>query len=166
MLPTLLGRWQTRILLFLCVGLPISAIYAVWLAAIAPPGPGALLRPWLRLAGQVVYDVRPLQILCLLLIVGIVLDLLYIGLQHLRWERDWPFAFQLFFSIVEFFIVLALIRSDALRFLPASWIAPGDYPYLFLHFGLVLLVSFIGLLGFIQVFMVRWRYKGGEWGKL
>jgi hypothetical protein len=161
MLPTLLGRWQTRILLFLCIGLPISAVYALWLAG---GSPGA--RPWLRALGQFVYDVRPLQILCLLLIVGILLDLLYIALQHLRWERDWPFVFQLFFSVVEFFIVLILIRYDTLPFLPASWIAPGDYPYLFLHFGLVLFFSFIGLLGFIQIFMIRWRYKGGEWGKL
>lgn len=163
MLPTLLGRWQTRILLFLIVGLPISALYAVWLAAVAS---GGVARPWLRTFGQFVYDVRPLQILCLLLIVGIVLDLLYIGLQRLRWERDWPFAFQLFFSILEFFVVLVLIRYDTLPFLPAAWISSTDYPYLFLHFGLVLLFSFIGLLGLIQIFMIRWRYKGGEWGKL
>lgn len=165
MLPTLLGRWQTRILLFLCVGLPISALYAVWLAGVAPV-PTGVVRPWLRSLGQVVYDVRPLQILCLLLIVGIVLDLLYIGLQQLRWERDWPFAFQFCFSIVEFFIVIGLIRYDVLAFMPASWVSANDYPYFFLHFGLVLFFSFLGLLGFIQIFMVRWRYKGGEWGKL
>lgn len=163
MLPTLLGRWQTRILLFLCVGLPISAVYAVWLAGGASASSD---RPWLKPLGQVTYDVRPLQVLCLLLIVGIILDLLYIGLQQFRWERDWPFGFQLFFSIVEFFIVLALIRYDALPFLRAHWIGSGDYFYFFMHFGLVLLVSFIGLLGFIQIFMVRWRYKGGEWGRL
>jgi hypothetical protein len=163
MLPTLLGRWQTRILLFLCVGLPISAVYAVWLAGSAS---AVSTRPWLRLLGQVTYDVRPLQVLCLLLIVGIILDVLYIGLQQFRWERDWPFAFQLFFSIVEFLVVLAMIRYDVLPFMPAHWIGPGDYFYFFMHFGLVLLVSFIGLLGFIQIFMVRWRYKGGEWGRL
>jgi hypothetical protein len=163
MLPTLLGRWQTRILLFLCVGLPISAVYAVWLVG---PAPAGRFMPWLRSLGEIIYDIRPLQVLCLLLIIGIVLDLLYIGLQQFRWDRDWPFAFQFFFSIVEFFIVLALIRIDVLPFMPASWIAAGDYPYFFLHFGLVLLFSFIGLFGFIQIFMIRWRYKGGEWGRL
>src|ERR1700761_892366 len=29
MLPTLLGRWQTRVFLLIFVGLPISAVYAI-----------------------------------------------------------------------------------------------------------------------------------------
>ena len=35
-----------------------------------------------------------------------------------------------------------------------------------LHFTLVVVPSFLALLGGIQVFMVRWRFKGGEWGRL
>lgn len=165
MLPTLLGRWQTRILLFLFVGLPISAVYAIWLATLAPSG-GRTFPVWIKQIGPITYDVRPLQILCLLLILGVALDIIYIGLQQLRWDRDWPFAFQFFVSIAEFLIVLGLVQMDVLPFLPARWIGSGDYPYLFLHFGLVFMASFIGLLGFIQIFMIRWRYKGGEWGRL
>jgi hypothetical protein len=164
MLMTLLGRWQTRILLFLCVGLPISAIFAVWLATLVPAN-AHFVRPWNRALGLVIYDIRPLQILCVLLIVGVVLDVIYIGLQQFRWDRDWPFAFQFIVSILEFLMVLALVRLDTLPFMPAHWIGPGDYPYLFLHFGLVFIVSFVVLLGFVQIFMIRWRYKGGEWGR-
>lgn len=164
MLPTLLGRWQTRILLFIFVGLPITAAYAVWLASIAQPGGRS--PPWIKLLGQIAYDVRPLQILCLLLIVGIVFDAIYTGLQQFRWDRDWPFAFQFLGLIAEFFVVLGLIQIDALPFMPGRWIGRGDYPYFFIHFGLVFLVSFMALLSFIQVFMIRWRYKGGEWGRL
>jgi hypothetical protein len=165
MLPTLLGRWQTRILLFIWVGLPITAIYAVWLARFAPTA-GLLYPPWIKALGGVIYDIRPFQILCLLLIIGVLLDVIYIGLQQLRWDRDWPFAFQFFVSIAEFFIVLGLIQLDVLPFMPARWLPSGDYPFVFLHFGLVFLASFLCLLGFIQIFMIRWRYKGGEWGRL
>jgi hypothetical protein len=164
MLPTLLGRWQTRILLFVFVGSPISAVYAVWLASLAPVT--GRPQPWIRSLGGVIYDVRPLQIVCLLLIVGIALDMVYIGLQKFRWERDWPFVFQFFVCIIEFFIVLGLIKADALPFMPARWLSANEYPYFFLQFGLMFVPSFVALLGFIQIFMVRWRYKGGEWGRL
>ncbi|MCK1489747.1 hypothetical protein IVB14_04750 [Bradyrhizobium sp. 180] len=164
MLPTLLGRWQTRILLFLCVGLPISALYAAWLGSLAPTG--RFVPPWIRSLNGIIYDVRPMQIICLLLIVGVVLDIVYSGLQRLRWDRDWPFAFQFVCLIFEFLVVLGLIQLDILPFMPARWIGTGDYTYLFVHFGLVFGVSFASLLGFIQIFMIRWRYKGGEWGKL
>src|SRR5262245_29174331 len=100
MLPTLLGRWQTRILLFLVIGLPISIIYAFWLA---DPRNTAFT---VNIGGGFGLDIRPLQILCLLLIVGLILDPLYYWIQTLRWDSDWPFSFQFFVSIVEFLIVL------------------------------------------------------------
>ena len=162
MLPTLLGRLQTRILLVLFVGFPITAVYSVWLAN---PIPVAGKPPWSRTFGQVTYDIRPVQILCLLLLFGVLFDLLYTGLQRMRWDRDWPFAFQFFASIGEFAIVLALVRFDVFPFMPAQWIGPDDYPYFILQFALIFVPSFIALLGFIQVFMIRWRYNGGEWGR-
>jgi hypothetical protein len=164
MLPTLLGRLQTRLLLILCIGLPVTAVYSVWLANRAPVT-GPTFPPWIKSFGQVTYDIRPVQILCLLLLVGVSLDVVYQGLQKFRWDRDWPFAFQFFVSIGEFAIVLALIGFDVFPFMPARWIGTGEYPYFVLYFALVFIPSFIALLGFIQIFMVRWRYKGGEWGR-
>jgi hypothetical protein len=150
--------------MFLCFGVPITAIFSCWLAGSSPAGNRST--PWIRAIGPVTYDMRPVQVLCLLLIVGVLLDVVYIRLQRFRWDRDWPFAFQFFVSIAEFLIVLTLIKSDLFRFMPARWIGEGDYPYFFLHFGLVFGASFIALLGIIQIFMIRWRYKGGEWGRL
>lgn len=165
MIPTLLGRWHTRIILFLFVGLPISAGYAVWLSGLAVVV-NRTFPAYIRSLGGVIYDVRPLQVLCLLLIVGVALDVVYIGLQKFRWERDWPFIFQFFVSIMEFFIVLGMIKADVLPFMPAGWLRADEYGYFFLHFGLVFVPSFLALLGFIQIFMIRWRFKGGEWGRL
>jgi hypothetical protein len=30
----------------------------------------------------------------------------------------------------------------------------------------VFIPSFIAVLGFVQIFMIRWRFKGGEWGRM
>lgn len=159
MIPTLLGRMQTRILLFLWIGLPITILYALWLPD-RPTVHTIVIANWLL-------DIRPLQILCLLLVVGLILDPAYYALQTLRWDSDWPFIFQFVFSIGEFLIVLLLISLDILPFMPASAIANSDeYFYVALHFGFVFIPSFIALLGFVQIFMIRWRFKGGEWGRL
>lgn len=162
MLPTLLGRLQTRLLLIFCIGFPVTGLYSVWLANRASIIGRA---PWIKSLGKVAYDIRPVQILCLLLLLGVLLDVIYIGLQKFRWDRDWPFVFQFFTLIGEFAIVIALIRLDVFPFMPAWWIKPNEYPYFILHFALVFIPSFVALLGFIQIFMVRWRYNGGEWGR-
>ncbi len=107
MLPTLKGRWLTRILLFLWIGLPVTFVFSLLIA-----GPGSARLP---LVG-VRFEILPFQVLSLLLLVGLVLDPVYIYFQQFRWERDWPFAFQFFFSIIEFVIVLGLIWWGALDF--------------------------------------------------
>lgn len=159
MTPTLLGRMQTRILLFLVIGLPITIIYAFWLAEASSVHT--------RDVFGLLFDIRPIQILCLLLVVGLCLDPLYFWLQTFRWDNDWPFSFQFIFSIVEFLIVLSVIELDLLPFMPARSIATSsEYFYVALHFGFVFIPSFLALLGLVQLFMIRWRFKGGEWGRL
>jgi hypothetical protein len=159
MLPTLKGRWLTRILLFIWIGLPVTLLFSLLIA-----GPGS---PRLPFAG-LNYDLLPFQILSLLLIVGLILDPVYIYFQQYRWERDWPFAFQFFFSIIEFVIVLALVWWGALDFSrsPLDLHTPETYLLITLHFACVFIPSFIALLGFVQIFMIRWRFKGGEWGRM
>jgi hypothetical protein len=159
MLPTLKGRWLTRILLFLWIGVPVTLVFSL---LIAEPGGDRLPFVGWR------YDILPFQVLSLLLIVGLVLDPVYIYFQQFRWERDWPFAFQFFFSIVEFVIVLGLIWWGALDFTrsPLDLHTPESYLLITLHFACVFIPSFIALLGFVQIFMIRWRFKGGEWGRM
>lgn len=159
MLPTMKGRWLTRILLFLWIGVPITFIFSLIVAG--PRSPSLPFVGWH-------YDILPFQILSLLLLVGLVLDPVYIYFQQYRWERDWPFAFQFFFSIVEFVIVLGLVWWGALDFTrPATQLhSPENYILFTIHFACVFIPSFIAVLGFVQIFMIRWRFKGGEWGRM
>ncbi len=159
MLPTLKGRWLTRVLLFLWIGVPVTFVFSVAIAS--PDSPTLPLLGWN-------YETLPFQILFLLLVVGLLLDPVYIRFQQYRWERDWPFAFQFFFSIVEFLIVLALVWWGVLDFVrsPLDLHTSETYALIAVHFAFVFIPSFLALLGFVQIFMIRWRFKGGEWGRM
>ncbi len=159
MVPTLKGRWSTRILLFLWIGVPITFLFSLFVAG--PRSPTLPVFGWH-------YDILPFQILSLLLIVGLILDPVYFYIQQFRWERDWPFAFQFFFSILEFVIVLALVWWGVLDFSRQGAQLHSSESYLLytLHFACVFIPSFIAVLGIIQIFMIRWRFKSGEWGRM
>jgi hypothetical protein len=164
MTPTLFGRWHTRILLFVFLGLPITLIFA-------------LLQVWARNQSITRLGIEPFQIISLIFLVGLVLDPLYIFLQSFRWDRDWPFAFQFVSMIVEFLIVIGVLYLDFIPFLRDLYnfvyVAPSGFFSnasniwdVCIHFGMVFWPSFISLLGFVQIFAIRWRFKGGEWGRL
>lgn len=161
MTPTFAGRWQSRILLFLFIGLPVTFLFA-----------------WVQAGGDLtnLSDV-PFLFLCTLFVIGMVLDPVYYWIQTYRWERDWPFAYQWVVMWLEFWIVVVLILVEALPFLPSSRVFPSTSTFLvfswedaflqvLLHFTLVFIPSFLALLGGFQIFMIRWRFKGGEWGRL
>lgn len=150
MLPSLTGRIHTRITLFIFVGLPITFLWAAYLGDWAWPFP-----------------LEPFYVLGMIFIVGLILDPAYMAITVRRWEHDWPFAYQAISMIFEFCIVLGLIWLDVLPFLPASLIArTSDFWDVVIHFSLVFFVSFLGLLAFIQVFMIRWRFNAGQWGRM
>jgi len=157
MLPTLKGRWQTRILLFLWIGVPITFLFSLGVAG--PRSPTLPLIGWH-------YDILPFQISSLLLIVGLILDPVYIYFQQFRWARDWPFAFQFFFTIIEFIVVLALVNWGVLDAFSRQRAQNQNYVLYTIHFACVFIPSFIALLGIVQTFMIRWRFKGGEWGRM
>lgn len=152
MTPTLAGRWQSRLLLFVFIGLPVTLVYA-----------------WVQAGGDLTNLSRvPFLFLALLLLVGLVLDPVYYWIQTYRWERDWPFVFQWVAMWAEFWIVAVLIGIGLAPFLEADEVFPSEDAFwsTVLHFTLVVIPSFLALLGGLQVFMVRWRFKGGEWGRL
>ncbi|QXT38915.1 hypothetical protein [Gymnodinialimonas ceratoperidinii] len=149
MIPTLSGRLQTRIFLFLVIGLPITILFGMAQAG------------W-RWDWSVVQIY--LWFLCAVVGMGLLFDPLYIFAQSLRWERDWPFAFQAFFSWVEFGVVYFLARAGLVPFLPETAFQSLGTPAL--HFALVFVPSFLVLLGPMQVLFLRWRFKGGQFGKL
>lgn len=151
MLPTFRGRYETRLFLTLFIGVPVTLIYAFFIGG-------------LGFNAQLVWAL--LGVLLALFIVGAILDPLYIVIQWLRWDRDWPFAYQFFFTIIEFGIVIALA---SIGWIP--WLNEADFQQSVVirvaiwHFFWVFLVSFLLLLGPLGVFFVRWRYKGGEFGR-
>ena len=149
MTPTLLGRWETRIVLYVFLGLPITLLYSLYLKR----------WEWLPF-----WD--PFVFISLILVAGLILDILYIQLQNLRWEGDWPFAFQFAVSIGEFFLVYWLMSEgwfDQLLIDGGGRIPFSTAAY---HFAWVFVPSFLMLLGPLQIFFVRWRFKGAEFGKL
>lgn len=149
MIPTLAGRLQTRLLLFLVIGLPVTLLFGLWQAGWQWDWPTIQIYVWF---------------LCTVTGMGLLFDPLYIFAQSRRWERDWPFLFQAVFSWVEFAIALAVARAGLLPFLPEAAFASLSTPIV--HFTLVFVPSFLALLGPMQVLFVRWRFKGGQLGKL
>lgn len=149
MIPTLAGRLQTRIFLFIFIGLPVTLLFGLS-----------------QIGWQ--WDWSTIQIyvwfLCAVTGFGLLLDPIYIFAQSTRWERDWPFLFQAFFSWIEFAIVLAVARTGALPFLPEAAFQTLSTPIW--HFTWVFIPSFLALLGPMQVLFIRWRFKGGQLGKL
>lgn len=145
MTPTLAGRWQTRLILFLFVGLPVTLLYSLYL----------------DFEDDGFYD--PFVFLTALLIVGLILDPVYNYIQRFRWDNDWPFAFFVFFTFIEFLITLGLLNAGLLD--PFLTYRIGNDTAL-VHFSWVLFFSFVSVLAFIQVFLIRWRFKGGEIGRL
>jgi len=149
MIPTLAGRLQTRLFLFLFIGVPITILYGLY---------------WTGF----IWDWRTISIffyfLCTILALGLLLDPIYIFIQSTRWDSDWPFASQFFFSWVEFGAVYFLARADLIPYLDADFFQGLAIPLV--HFILVFVPSFFALLGPMQAIFVRWRFKGGQLGKM
>lgn len=149
MIPTLSGRLQTRIFLFLFIGIPVTLVFAMAQVGWTWNWPAIQIYLWF---------------LCAVTGCGLLLDPVYIFAQTLRWDRDWPFAFQAFFSWVEFAIVYFVARAGLFPFLPEAAFQSISTPAW--HFTLVFVPSFLALLGPMQVLFIRWRFKGGQMGKL
>ena len=136
MTPTLVGRWQTRLFLQLFVGGPLTAFWTLLFG-----GPKLAL------------------LLAYVTALGLALDALYIALQSLRWDRDWPLAFQLAGGCAEGALLFALFRAHALP--GAPW-GPGDTARFVAHYGSVFAVSSCVLFGPMRVLFPRWRFRGGR----
>jgi hypothetical protein len=136
MTPTLAGRWQTRTLLLWTVGLLITLLFVLTYGSTAF-----------------------LLVLFYVWLFGLAWDLLYIGLQQFRWDRDWPSAFVVINGFVEGAVVWLLIQLVGLPGLPQ-----GSVPLvLFIfHYGLVWLAVFLMSEGPLRAIFPFWRFHGGR----
>lgn len=161
MIPTLLGRWHTRLLLYVFIGLPVTFLFAMYQSAWQWPPP---------VTQSVFY--YPFLFITLILLLGLILDVVYIQIQRFHWDQDWPFAYQFFFSILEFYAVYYLMYYGVFDYLwsfvsTSLLFSDGLIPLsdATWHFTFVFIPSFLAVLGGVQVFLVRWRFKGGELGR-
>ncbi|GAC1461381.1 MAG: hypothetical protein NVS2B14_07110 [Chamaesiphon sp.] len=139
MTPTLLGRWQTRLLLLSTVGILVTLPLCI---GIIGPGGSVFLWVLLYVAGF-----------------GIVWDVLYHYLQKYRWDSDWPGVLQLFAGIWEGVFIILLVKVFGLpgvpQDLPLKWFT--------LHYSFVWLAVYIASQTIMRILFPRWRFRGGQW---
>ena len=136
MTPTLLGRLQTRLLVTAVIGGAWTAL----LAPILPAGAGGMFRSAFALIGLVI-------------LLGLGWELVYHGLQQLRWEKDWPTMLGLVTGITEGLLVW-IIAARTGPSIPASAFV--------VHFGTTWLLIWAFVNGPIRVIAPRWRFRGGR----
>src|SRR5882724_1584564 len=143
MVPTLLGRIQTRIILLAVVGSLVTLV----------------ITPILPLDGSLGarYGVT-FALLVTTMVVGVGWELLYHLLMQFRWEKDWPVSFVLLTIINEGILVYLLAKAGAI---PGVHGAPPLAAFL-IDFILVWLAVWIVAIGPMRVPFIRWRFRGGR----
>jgi hypothetical protein len=134
--PTLAGRWQTRLAMLATLGLIVTLIFAL-----------------------VSRDARVFAVLTYVLLFGVVWDGIWILLQKLRWDRDWPAAFQVGSALIEGAWLYGLIALVGLPLIARNSVGFGLFAA---QYGLVWLVTFVWVQGPMRALFPRWRYNGGR----
>ena len=134
MTPTLFGRWQTRLALLATIGLLISLIFTLVF------GSSAFIYVLLYVA-----------------LFGVVWDVIYIALQQLRWDRDWPAVFQVINGLTEGAFLYLVIRIIGLPGVPSD-LSLGLF---IAQYGLVWLAIFLWVQGPMRALFPFWRFHGG-----
>jgi hypothetical protein len=133
--PTLVGRWQTRLLLLATIGLLVSVPFAI-------------------IAGSPVFFV----VVGYVALFGLAWDALYSLLQALRWERDWPPAFAVVAGVAEAVLIFVLATTIGLPGLPAD-LSAGLFAF---HYTVVWLAVFFFAQGPMRALFPWWRFHGGR----
>jgi hypothetical protein len=143
MLPTLIGRIQTRFFLLAVVGGLITLIIVPFLPGSAPLG-DKYRDGFLVLASVAV--------------VGIAWELLYHFLMQWRWEKDWPTFFGLAEGVPEGVVIWLLLSAGAI---PGIVGHVGGAAFI-IQFVLVWLGVWLVANGPMRVPFIRWRFRGGS----
>jgi hypothetical protein len=143
MVPTILGRIQTRLFLLAVIGVPITA----------------LISPFLPVAGPLAQVYRAtFVVLAAVAVIGVVWELVYHLIMQWRWEKDWPILFGLLTGVPEGILIGFLANKQLLPWLPG----PVPIGAFAIHFGVVWLFVWITANGPMRVPFIRWRFNGGR----
>ena len=143
MVPTLIGRIQTRIFLLAVVGGLITLIIVPLLPGDAP-------------LGDKYRD--GFLVLLSVAVVGVLWELLYHLLMQWRWEKDWPTLFGLAEGVPEGVLIWILLSAGAI---PGIAGTVGGVAFL-IQFILVWLGVWLVANGPMRVPFIRWRFRGGR----
>lgn len=158
MIPTLLGRIQTRLFVVLVIG-------GLWTLIITPflPVRGGLVlsRDNISLANG--YKLTFAALLIVAIFGCLFWELLYHFLMQFRWEKDWPAFFQLLEIVPEGISTWLLLHVNAFNPLPTSdgkAVVPGAaFVVLFVS---TWIVTWLFANGPMKIFFLRWRFSGGR----
>jgi uncharacterized membrane protein YphA (DoxX/SURF4 family) len=141
-LPTLLGRIQTRIFV-------IAVIGGLWALVIGPllPGGGTTTDKYKAMYG----------VLLIVGVLGIGWELIYHGLMQFRWEKDWPTLFGLATGVPEGVVAYFVARSGIVS--TTEHISVGAFV---VGFATTWLVTWLWVNGPMRIFTVHWRFRGGR----
>jgi hypothetical protein len=142
MTPTLFGRVQTRWLVMSTAGV-------AWTALVVPvlPRPAAMA---LGAMYAVAYGA-----LLVVVALGTAWELVYHGMQQLRWDKDWPSLFSLLAGVPEGVVAWFVLRA-------LGW-SPPPVSYLVL-FATTWLVGWLVMHGPLRIVSLRWRFQGARIG--
>jgi hypothetical protein len=143
MLPTLLGRIQTRIFVTAVIG-------GIWALLVGPFLP-AVDAP-LEVKYKAMYGV-----LLIVGVLGVLWELVYHALMQFRWEKDWPTLFGLVTAINEGIVAYYVAHSSLL-----PWTEGIPVKTFVVGFGTAWLVIWLFVNGPMRIFTVHWRFRGGR----
>jgi hypothetical protein len=139
MTPTLIGRWQTRILLLGTLGILVTIPFS--------------------LNGEFVY----FQVLLAIAVLGCLWDIFYNQLQTVRWDHDWPATLQVGSGIWEAFFFYVPFRYLISNILKIGWLIDIPFDKFLLHYACIWLAVFTASQTLMRIIFPRWRFHGGEW---
>ncbi len=141
MIPTLYGRWQTRIFLLATVGVIVSLPFALGFWGMGASG---------------VY----FWVIFYIGLFGLAWDILYDWLQKFFWDRDWPGVLQFFACIVEAVFLVLLVRTDLLPYISSR---DFNLQWFVIHYSLVSVIAYLASWVVMRLLFPRWRFRGGVW---
>jgi len=143
MVPTLIGRIQTRLVLLAVVGGLVTLVIVPVLPVSAP------LSDKYRDGYLVLATVA---------VLGVLWECLYHFLMQWRWEKDWPTLFGLVTLVPEGLLVWVLLRVGAIPGIVGT-VSTAAFVIQFLA---IWLIVWLVANGPMRVPFIRWRFRGGR----